>query len=78
MFVFSNCRIDQKQDLPGAKEPKEVAQLLGLNDQLSQHQWHVQPACAIIGEGLDEGLEILYEMIAKKKRLAKMEKKFKR
>ncbi|CAG2164171.1 unnamed protein product [Oppiella nova] len=67
-----------KQDLPGAKDPKEVAQMLGLTDQLSQHQWHVQPACAIIGEGLDEGLEILYEMIAKKKRLAKMEKKFKR
>ncbi|XP_064478804.1 ADP-ribosylation factor-like protein 4C [Ornithodoros turicata] len=64
-----------KQDLPGAKEPREIERVLGLHELGSGHLWHVQPACAIIGEGLDEGLEALYEMILKRKRLAKQAKK---
>lgn len=57
-----------KQDLPAAKDPKEIARILGLPELSSSHLWHVQPTCAIIGEGLDEGLEILYDMIVKKKK----------
>lgn len=64
-----------KQDLPGAKEPKEIARILGLPELNGSHLWHVQPACAIIGEGLGEGLEILYDMIVKKKKLAKQTKR---
>ena len=60
-----------KQDLPAAKDPKEIARILGLPELSNSHLWHVQPTCAIIGEGLDEGLEILYGMIVKKKKLAK-------
>jgi len=70
ILIFAN-----KQDLPGAKDPKEIARIMGLNELNSGHLWHVQPACAIIGEGLDEGLEILYEMILKKKKLAKQSKR---
>ncbi|XP_074604733.1 ADP-ribosylation factor-like protein 4C [Brevipalpus obovatus] len=64
-----------KQDLPGAKDPQEIAEILSLSDLNQTHQWHVQPACAIIGDGLDEGMEILYEMIVKRRKLAKQSKR---
>lgn len=69
-----------KQDLPGAREPRELERLLGLTElgqsgPSSGHQWHVQPACAITGDGLHEGLEVLYEMILKRRKLAKERKK---
>jgi len=60
-----------KQDLPGAKDPKEIEKHLGLHELGSQHLFHVQPACAITGEGLDEGLDILYDMIHKRKKISK-------
>jgi ADP-ribosylation factor-like protein 4 len=63
-----------KQDLPGAKDPAELARILGLSE-LSQGQWHVQPACAIIGDGLADGLEKLYDMIVTRKKLAKNKRK---
>lgn len=53
-----------KQDLPKAKEAQEIAALLGLKD--LNHICHIQPTCAVIGDGLEEGLDILYEMIHKK------------
>ena len=68
LLVFAN-----KQDLPGAKDPSEVARILGLAD-LSQ-SWHVQPACAVIGDGLDDGLEKLYDMILARKRQSKQRRK---
>ncbi|XP_069968403.1 uncharacterized protein Arl4 isoform X2 [Bactrocera oleae] len=37
--------------------------------------WYIQPACAITGEGLQEGFEVLYEMILKRRKLNKMFKK---
>ncbi|XP_017773672.1 PREDICTED: ADP-ribosylation factor-like protein 4A [Nicrophorus vespilloides] len=68
-----------KQDLPGAREPRDLEKLLGLTElgggSSGGHLWHVQPACAITGDGLHEGLEVLYEMILKRRKLAKMCKK---
>ncbi|XP_039283838.1 ADP-ribosylation factor-like protein 4C [Nilaparvata lugens] len=66
-----------KQDLPGAKEPRELEKLLGLHELGggSGHVWHIQPACAITGDGLHEGMEALYEMILKRRKLAKQCKK---
>ncbi|XP_015785225.1 ADP-ribosylation factor-like protein 4C [Tetranychus urticae] len=64
-----------KQDLPGAKDPKEIASLLGLDSLNPGQLWHVQPACAVIGEGLNDGLEILYNMILKSRRIAKQSKR---
>ncbi|XP_018026008.1 ADP-ribosylation factor-like protein 4C [Hyalella azteca] len=61
-----------KQDLPGAKDVAYVEKALGLTDRGAVAQCHVQPACAIIGEGLEEGLDILYEMICKKKKISKL------
>lgn len=85
-----------KQDLPGAREPKELEKLLGLHELgggssgaggqntsscgggSPVHMWHVQPACAITGDGLHEGMEALYEMILKRRKLAKQCKNRKR
>lgn len=121
-----------KQDLPNAKESKELEKLLGLVELLSpislsvssgtlssidgieksiasssstvtsktsdQHHlktWHIQPTCAITGEGksvrlsitflyltsiiyisgLQEGLNNLYEMIIRKRKMQKNKKK---
>ncbi|KAL3219041.1 hypothetical protein MRX96_031195 [Rhipicephalus microplus] len=64
-----------KQDLPGAKEPRVIERLLGLHELSASHLWHVQPACAIIGEGLDDGLERLYDMIVRRRRQAKQAKR---
>ncbi|KAA0195437.1 hypothetical protein HAZT_HAZT005615 [Hyalella azteca] len=50
----------------------QVEKALGLTDRGAVAQCHVQPACAIIGEGLEEGLDILYEMICKKKKISKL------
>lgn len=83
-----------KQDLPGAREPKQLEKLLGLHElspiitissssststNPTQTQtfkgWYIQPACAITGEGLHEGLEALYDMIVKKRKISKANKK---
>ncbi|KAL1129424.1 hypothetical protein AAG570_013950 [Ranatra chinensis] len=64
-----------KQDLPLARQPRELEKLLGLHELGHSHVWYVQPACAITGEGLQEGLEALYEMILKRRKLAKQCKK---
>ena len=61
-----------KQDLPGARDPKEIEKHLGLHELGTGHLYHVQPACAITGEGLDDGLDALYDMIQKRKKNAKM------
>jgi len=41
----------------------------------SMKGYHIQPACAITGEGLQEGLEALYDMIVRKRKLTKANKK---
>ena len=64
-----------KQDLPGARDPKEIEKHLGLHELGPGHLYHIQPACAITGEGLDDGLDVLYEMIGKRKKHTKMNKK---
>lgn len=60
-----------KQDLPGAKDATQVEKVLGLKDLGPAQLYHVQPSCAIIGDGLEDGLESLYDMICKKKKINK-------
>ncbi|XP_006811988.1 ADP-ribosylation factor-like protein 4C [Saccoglossus kowalevskii] len=68
--------IGNKQDLPAALSVSELEARLALPDIVGHMQlWHLQPACAITGEGLFEGLDILYEMIIKKKKSLKHQKK---
>ncbi|XP_062385591.1 ADP-ribosylation factor-like 4ab [Sardina pilchardus] len=66
-----------KQDLRAALPLAEVERLLALGE-LGTHThtpWHLQPACAIIGEGLQEGLERLHAMIVKRRKMLRQQKK---
>ncbi len=59
VLVFAN-----KQDLPGALSPGEMTQRLALNQLPGQRRvWNCQPACAINGDGLMEGLSWLSRSI---------------
>ncbi|CAL4060486.1 unnamed protein product, partial [Meganyctiphanes norvegica] len=60
-----------KQDLAGAKNAAYVEKHLGLDKLGPQQMYKVQPTCAIIGEGLEEGLEALYDMTIKRKKALK-------
>lgn len=61
-----------KQDLPGACDISQLYLLLNLNQLGANHQFKVVCACAITGDGLDEALESLYEMILKKHKMLKV------
>jgi len=67
-----------KHDLPESKDPTEIARTLGLQDLNGKHLWHIQSCCSIIGEGLEEGLENLYELIQERRRTAKSTPKSKK
>lgn len=60
--------IANKQDLPRSLPVSDVERQLALHELGPNTSYHVQPACAIIGEGLHEGLEQLYHMIMKRRR----------
>ncbi|XP_072304255.1 ADP-ribosylation factor-like protein 4C [Eucyclogobius newberryi] len=67
--------IANKQDLPKALDVGEIEQQLALGELSPGTPYHVQPACAIIGEGLHEGMDTLYEMIVKRRKSLKQKKK---
>lgn len=67
--------IANKQDLRNSLSLSEVEKLLALNELCSSTPWYLQPACAIIGEGLKEGLEKLYEMILKRRKMLRQQKR---
>ncbi len=67
--------VANKQDLRSALPLGEVEQMLALNELGSHTPWHLQPACAIIGEGLEEGLECLHSMIIKRKKMMRQQKR---
>ena len=52
-----------KQDLPPAIEAAKLEALLGLKELGPSVPWHLQETCAVTGEGLDEGMDILHDMI---------------
>jgi len=61
-----------KQDLPSALDECKIEAALGLKKEFGTNfQWHLQPICAITGEGLDEGMEMLHDMIAQRRKLRK-------
>lgn len=64
-----------KQDLPDAKSTSCIIEALALKELEPGHLWHVQPACAIIGEGLHTGLDALYQMIVKCRKAARTRRK---
>ncbi|XP_063784165.1 LOW QUALITY PROTEIN: ADP-ribosylation factor-like protein 4A [Pseudophryne corroboree] len=49
--------VANKQDLRNSLSLSEIEKLLALNELSSSTPWHLQPTCAIIGDGLREGIE---------------------
>ena len=62
--TFPLLVLANKQDLPGALGAEEVARLLDL--ERWPCEWHVQPAAAVTGDGLFEGLAWLSEVLEKR------------
>ena len=58
------------QDLPNAMDAAKLEPLLGLRDLGSMRQWHLQPTCAVTGDGLHEGMQKLQEMINNRRKAA--------
>ncbi|MBN3274356.1 ARL4C protein, partial [Polyodon spathula] len=67
--------IANKQDLPKSLPVADIEKQLALHELCPSTAYHVQPACAIIGEGLPEGMDKLYEMILKRRKSLKQKKK---
>ncbi|XP_012682664.1 ADP-ribosylation factor-like protein 4D [Clupea harengus] len=57
-----------KQDLPQARNEVEVEKALGLHELSTSTPRHTQGCSAVDGQGLQAGLERLYEMILKRKK----------
>eukprot|EP00798_Chlamydomonas_sp_ICE-L_P029776 gene29776-5237_t len=62
--------LGNKQDLPQAAGPQEIAEKLGVSD--SNRLVKVLPACAYTGQGLKEGLEQLVELIKMSPRTSRL------
>ncbi|XP_077301321.1 ADP-ribosylation factor-like 5 [Arctopsyche grandis] len=60
LLVFAN-----KQDIKGSMTAAEISQELHLTS-IKRQQWHIQPCCALTGEGLLLGLDWIASRIKKK------------
>lgn len=67
--------VANKQDLRNSLTLQEMEGMLALGELGASTPWHLQPACAIIGEGLQEGLEKLHAMINKRRKMLRQQKK---
>ncbi|KAJ6651563.1 hypothetical protein lerEdw1_020839 [Lerista edwardsae] len=52
-----------KQDLPGACPPVELAEKMGVERKRHGPEWHVQGCCAVSGDGLPEAMAKLADMV---------------
>ena len=69
IMIFGN-----KQDMRGAVNPPQLIEQLQMN-RYNSHSWYVQGTCAVTGEGIWEGIEIIAEMIKVHKRDKKRKNK---
>ncbi|GAU96022.1 hypothetical protein RvY_07527 [Ramazzottius varieornatus] len=59
--------ICNKQDLPAAATHDEIMELFNLKKELGQNrEWDVVPGCAVTGEGVEEILSHLYDMVLRR------------
>jgi len=61
VLIFAN-----KADLPVALPPDEISALLHLTE-IRSHDWHLQSCSAILGDGLEAGIDWLCEKINSKR-----------
>ncbi|XP_055857891.1 ADP-ribosylation factor-like protein 4A [Episyrphus balteatus] len=74
----TSITINQQQQQQQQQQQTSTIKTSSVGSQSHQQQfkgWYIQPACAITGEGLQEGLEALYDMIVKKRKMTKANKK---
>eukprot|EP00898_Chlorokybus_atmophyticus_P002348 jgi/Chlat1/3113/Chrsp21S03344 len=57
LLVYAN-----KQDLRNAMTVAEISDALSLHT-VTKHSWHIQPCCAITGEGLKDGFRWLVQQV---------------
>lgn len=69
IMIFGN-----KQDMRGAVNPPQLIEQLHMN-RYNSHSWYVQGTCAVTGEGIWEGVEVLAEMIKDHKKDKRRKKK---
>lgn len=50
-----------KQDLPGGMSTSDLIEIFQLHKVGKARVWHVQPCCALTGEGLEQGMSWLAE-----------------
>ncbi|XP_015248176.1 ADP-ribosylation factor-like 4aa [Cyprinodon tularosa] len=67
--------VANKQDLRTSLGVDEIEKLLALKELGPATPWHLQSCCAIIGDGLREGLDKLHEMIQKRRKMLRQQKK---
>ncbi|KAF3839610.1 hypothetical protein F7725_018327 [Dissostichus mawsoni] len=67
--------VANKQDLRHSLGLAEIEKLLALKELGPATPWHLQPTCAIIGDGLREGLDRLYDMILKRRKVQRQQRK---
>ncbi|MBN3280264.1 ARL4D protein, partial [Polyodon spathula] len=63
-----------KQDLPAPLSATEMEKVLALHEMSASTLHHVQGCSAVDGQGLQPGLEKLYEMILKRKKMLRHSK----
>ena len=57
--------------MPEARSSGDIEKELGLHEFGPGQLWHLEPACAVTGEGLDVGVESLLQLIIKRKKIGK-------
>ncbi|XP_071355810.1 ADP-ribosylation factor-like protein 4A isoform X1 [Trachinotus anak] len=67
--------VANKQDLRNSLSLAEMESMLALGELSTATPWQLQPTCAIIGEGLQEGLQKLHAMIMKRRKMLRQQKK---
>ena len=55
-----------KQDVQGAMTAAEMTEALGLTA-IRSHPWHLEPCCALTGEGCNEGMDWVAQTIASRR-----------
>lgn len=60
ILIFSN-----KSDLPSSRDVGDITELYGLH-MVTDHDWKLQPCCALTGQGLQEGLDWLSDKLTEK------------
>lgn len=65
LLVFAN-----KQDLAEAEPLETIIEAFSLRS-LADHEWQIQPCCAVTGNGITDGLKDFSEMVKRHRKNAK-------